>query len=456
MQASPPPPAGSNVPDAPNGPPGPLPPAVFAERRARVLEALGDGVLVLPGAPVRFRSRDTEYPHRPDSELHYVTGVLEPDAVAVLRGGDEPCYALFVRPREPEAELWTGPRLGPEAASERFGADMAHPLEELPARISELLDGVARVFFRLGQHPAVEPQVVEALRRARARGPRAGTGPRVVADPGLVLDELRLRKDAWEVERIRRAAAVTAGGFAALRPGVAPGRGEWELQAALEAAFRTAGGDGPAYESIVASGPNACVLHYVANDRRLEAGELVLVDAGAAYGLYAADVTRTLPVDGRFTPEQRAVHDAVDGARRAAIEVVAPGATVEDVHRAAARRLVEGLVDLGVVAGPADEALAREAHKPFYPHQTSHWLGLDVHDPGDYASGGRSRSLDPGMVLTIEPALYFGPRALEASGGAGSPFAGIGIRIEDDVLVTASGHEVLTAAVSIEGGDAGG
>jgi Xaa-Pro aminopeptidase len=265
-------------------------------------------------------------------------------------------------------------------------------------------------------------------------------------------------KDPDELDRMRRAAAITAMGFEALVGAIRPGAGEWQLQAALEAVFRSAGGDGPAYESIVASGPNACVLHYVSRERRLGAGDLVLVDAGAAYGLYAADITRTYPVGGDFGAEARGVYEIVEGARRAAVASVAPGATVASVHDAAVRVLTEGLIDLGVLAGPLERALEAEAHKPFFPHQTSHWLGLDVHDVGDYALAGESRALEAGMVLTVEPGLYFGAAAQVAADEAdqaaeGSAreavarFAGIGVRIEDDVLVTPDGREVLTEAV---------
>ena len=403
--------------------------------------------MVLPGAPHRLRSRDTEYPHRPDSELYWVTGLTEPDAVVVIRGGDEPVPALFMHPRDPEAELWAGARPDPEETGRTLGAAAVHGLGELHDLLPGILDGADTVYFRLGSHPDVEPAVVAALRRARRRGPRRGTGPRGVVDPGEILDELRLRKDPWEVAQIRRAVAVTLQAFREMADALRPGVPEWELQAVLEGCFRRLGSAGPAYETIVGTGANACTLHYVRNDRVAGPGEMVLVDAGATWGLYAADVTRTWPVDGTWTPDQRELVGVVDAARGAAVERVAPGVTVAEVHDTAVRVLTEGLVGLGVLAGSVDELVEEEAYRPFFPHQTSHWLGLDVHDPGDYARDGRSRVLEPGMVLTIEPGLYLPGVAVAGHPGA-APFRDMGVRLEDDVLVTPDGHENLTAALA--------
>ncbi|HSG47455.1 MAG TPA: aminopeptidase P N-terminal domain-containing protein [Longimicrobiales bacterium] len=427
--------------------PQPIPAERLQERQRQAAERLAGGVMVLPGAPVRYRSRDTEYPHRPDSELYWLTGLTEPGAVAVLRGGADPALEIFVRPRDPEAELWSGARLGPDGAAEVSGADAAHPLPELGARLAALLDGAAAVHFRLGAHPEVEPLVVEGLRRARARGARKGTGPRAVVDPGEILDELRLRKDDWELARIREAARITQAGFRALQARLVPGVPEHALQATLEAVFREEGGEGPAYESIVGSGPNACVLHYVENRRVVQAGDLVLVDAGASFGWYAGDITRTYPAAGAFTPGQRDLYRVVEEARAAAVEQVRPGVTVGSVHDVAVGILTRGLVELGILEGEVEALVEAEAHKPFFPHQTSHWLGLDVHDVGDYARDGDSRILEPGMVLTVEPGLYFGPGAMEAVGERGAAFRGMGIRIEDDILVTGDGRENLTAAL---------
>ena len=422
---------------------------VFRERRARVLEELGSAAMVLPSAADACRRGKDPAPYRADSEFFYLTGFTEPGAVAVLRGfAAERRCALFVRPRDATAELWGGKRLGPEVARRRLGVDVCHPLGELEEQLGVLLKGASHVFFRLGSDPWVDRLVRGALAHARARGARTGAGPRGVVDPGGILDEMRLRKDAGEVEVLRRAAALSMDGHRALARELRPGAGEWELQAAIEAVFRRHGGSPPAYPSIVASGANACVLHYADNQRRARAGELVLVDAAAELGHYCADVTRTYPVDGRFTPEQRAVHDIVNDARAAAIAAAAPDVPVGSVHRAACAVLSDGLASLGVLAKGEGEAEGSGALRRYFPHQTSHWLGLDTHDVGDYAINGGSRRLEEGMVFTVEPGLYF---RRDAEGPA-ARFAGIGVRIEDDVLVTASGVENLTADLPTEAG----
>lgn len=416
--------------------------APFDARRGRVLDALGAGVMVLPAAAVQHSSRDTERPYAPDRELYYLTGLSEPETVAVLVGGDEPELVLFVRERDPEAELWAGPRLGPEAVRERVGPDACHPLSELDAELPGLLARGDRVHYRLGRGGRVERHVLDALRSARATGPRTGSGPRGVVDPGQILDDLRLIKDGRELERIRRACAVTCAGHRAGAAALEVGVGEWVVEAAIEAAFRTSGATGPGFGTIVGSGANACVLHYVDNGDPIEDGSLVLVDAGAEVDLYHGDVTRTYPASGTFTDRQRTVYELVDTARAAAIAATRPGATIAAVHEASTRVLVEGLVHLGVLEGDVDGLIEDEALEPYFPHRTSHWLGLDVHDPGDYARDGSSRVLEPGMVFTVEPGLYF--RSDLDDGGA-ADFAGIGIRIEDDVSVTEDGVEVLTA-----------
>lgn len=412
----------------------------FHRRRERTLAALGEGVLVLPAAPVHYRSRDTEYRYRPDSELYYLTGLTEPGSVAVLRGGERESFILFVRERDAEGELWGGERLGQERARELTGADLVHPTFELEAKLPELLAVPRTIHYRLGAEPRTDLLVRDALARGRARGPRKGTGPRGITDPGEVLDDLRLIKDADEVALIRRAAEITVAGFRAALSAVAPGLGEWELEAVLDGTFRRAGADGAGYDTIVGSGPRACVLHYVANSQRVGAGDLVLVDAGAAVGLYHADITRTFPASGAFTGEQRAVYEVVESARRAAVAAAQPGGTIGAVQDAAVSVMAAGLVELGVLDGDPDDLVAKEGHKPFYPHQTCHWLGLDVHDPGDYARAGQARVLEPGMVFTVEPGLYFQP----GGEGAAARFAGIGIRVEDDLLVTADRCENLT------------
>lgn len=424
-----------------------FPPGLFRDRRERVLDALGDGAMVLPAAPTRFRSRDTEYTYRPDSELFYLTGFTGPGAVAVLRGfADEDRYVLFVRERDEEAERWSGPRVGPQGASDLYGADRTSPLGELEEALPELLGGARGVHYRLGPDRRTQDLVERALALARRKGPRRGTGPRTVVDPGEILDEMRLVKDEEELGRIRRACGITVEAFRAAARAVAPGAGEWEVEAELERAVRRAGAAGPGFPTIVGGGANACVLHYDANGARLAEGEAVLVDAGAEVDLYHADVTRTFPVSGEWSPEQRDLYGVVESARLAGVGALRPGSTTADVHEAALGELVDGMVALGLLSGDREEILEEGKHKRFFPHQTSHWLGLDVHDPGDYARKGEPRELVPGMVLTIEPGLYVPP----GSGGAAAPFAGVGVRIEDDVLVTGQGAEVLSRELPTE------
>lgn len=415
-----------------------------ASRRAAVYAMLGGGVMVLPAAPIQYGSRDTERRYRPDSELYYLTGATEPGTVAVLIGGEEPEFILFVPGRDPDAELWAGPRLGPSGASERFAPDACYALSELPETLPQLLARGDRILFRPGSGGEVERHTFEALAKARARGPRTGTGPRGLVDPGEIIDELRLKKDPYELGLLRTAASLSVDGHRAGAAAIAPGVGEWVVEAEMERTFRAGGGLGPAFGTIVGSGSNGCVLHYVTNDDIIAPGSLVLVDAGAEFGHYHGDITRTYPADGSFSGAQREVYDLVEQARSAAVEAIRPGIAFSEVHLAATRVLVEGLLGLGALGGEVDEIIESGAHKQFYPHQTSHWLGLDVHDPGDYTRRGVSRVLEAGMVFTVEPGLYFRPGGSEERLGE---LGGVGIRIEDDVVVTADGCEVLTSAL---------
>jgi Xaa-Pro aminopeptidase len=425
-------------------------PDIFAARRKRVLADLGGSALVLSSETGSAGGR-----FRPDRDLFYLTGVTEPDAVAVLRpGGGDGDFVLFVRPRSPEEERWSGMRLGPERAREVYGVDTAYGNHTLPENLPKLLTEADDIYFRIGTPSPVQSLVVGALQTARLRGARKGVGPSGIVDPGRLLDSLRLLKNAEELERMRRAAAITVESFTEMLGAARPGVGEWELEGILDGAFRRKGGRGPAYSTIVGSGENACVLHYVDNRSTLRDGDLVLVDAGAEVDLYACDITRTFPAAGSFTTPQRAIYDLVLDAHDRAIKGVRPGATVESIHHAACDTLVEGLLALGLLEGSKLDVIETESYKPFFPHQTSHWLGLDVHDVGDYAASGVSRVLEPGMVLTVEPGLYFPPLAedsgaVERSASGIEDYVGIGIRIEDDVVVTPEGHEVLTAALPV-------
>ncbi|MEX0890820.1 MAG: aminopeptidase P N-terminal domain-containing protein [Gemmatimonadota bacterium] len=416
--------------------------AVCARRRARVLELLGpDAALVLPAGPELVHGRDGEVRYLPDADLFYLTGYEEPEAVLVLcPAWEEAPYTLFVRPRDPERERWTGVRGGAEAALERFGADAAYPLEELGERLASIVAGTERLYAPLRSGRTAVDDAVRAVLEAGERShARRGRGPRALVSPRVLLDELRLVKEPGEIAAIRAAAALTVAAFREAAAAVGPGVGEWVVEAALESGFRSRGARGPAFPSIVAAGGNATVLHYVANDHVMRAGELVLVDAGARLGMYCADVSRTWAV-GRVDGARAELHAVVRAAHNAAVDAVRPGATVQELHALAALTLAEGLVQLGVLAEVPEEAAEADALRRFYPHRTSHWLGLDVHDVGDYVRGDEPRPLAAGMVLTIEPGLYI-PADDEA---APAGLRGVGVRIEDDVLVTPNGRELLT------------
>lgn len=399
-----------------------------------------DAALVLSATPELLIGRDTELPYLVDPELYYLTGYTEPEAVLVLAPGNtEQPFTLFVRPREPARERWTGPRGGVEAATRDFRAAAAFPIEELKQRLPALLRDVTTIYTRM--QPPLEDLLREAMASGRRTRARRGRGPGVLTDPGMLLDDLRRLKDADEIALIRRAAQLSVDGFRDAARQIRPGGSEWAVQAALEAGFRARGADGWAFPSIVAAGANATVLHYIANQEPLRAGELLLIDAGARYRHYCADISRTFPVSGRFTDVQRRVYEVVLAAHDAALAVSRPGSTTTDLHDAAVRVLKDGLRELGLLPDPEDE----ERFKRYYPHKTSHWLGLEVHDVGGYATTDGPVRLAPGMVYTVEPGLYIPSDDTDAP----VDLRGIGIRIEDDVLITAAGADVLTAALPV-------
>jgi Xaa-Pro aminopeptidase len=432
------------MPHYPMGAPaGPPPAELLDARRERLIESIGSGVAVLAAAPELLKSRDTEIAYRPDSNFHYLTGFTEPEAVVVLSPHEpDHRFTLFLRERDPEREAWSGTRLGVEGA-EQIGATAAYPISELAERLPDLLREADAVHYPFGD--AVLDRVVPvAMKRARAGRARTGKGPVSLTDLEVVLERMRLVKDSDEIARMRVAADIAVRGHRALMAAARPGVGEWELQSVLESEFRRQGGSGPAFPSIVASGAGATILHYVTNDRRAEDGDLVLVDAGAEWGMYCSDITRTFPVSGKFSPAQRELYEIVLAAQRAAIAAAVPGARFSAVHEAAVGELVAGMLRVGLLeGGSAESVIESDAYRRFYLHQTSHWLGLDVHDIGLYRSCGESVVLEPGMVLTVEPGLYVPTSAEDAP----ERFRGIGIRIEDDVLVTEGGNEVLTAAL---------
>jgi len=413
------------------------------EHRRRFLERLAaeNAAAIVPTGALKLRNHDSEHRFRPRSDFYYLTGFREPDAVLVL----VPCHGearsvLFLNPRDRDAEIWNGRRLGVERAPAALGIDRAYPVSELWTRLGELLPGHTSVVHAFGEDPAFDQRLLAALAplQARSRAPRPF--PRRWVEPALWLHELRLRKDAGELERMRAAARVSAEAHRAVMRAARPGVNEGELDALLDYTFRRRGGTGAAYGNIVAGGASACILHYRENDQPLEAGSLCLVDAGCEWDYYASDVTRTLPVGGRFSAEQRALYELVLRAEETAIALVRPGATHDAVHQAAVEVLVEGLRKLGLLQGTRESVLADESYKRFYMHRTGHWLGLDVHDCGLYSLDGSPRPFEPGMVTTVEPGLYVAPDEESVE----PRWRGIGIRIEDDVLVTATGHEVLT------------
>ena len=417
---------------------------MYAERRRRFLEAMGpDAVAILLGAKLVRRSNDTEFPFRQDSDFWYLTGFTHPHAAAVLRSDGGPPFSLYVEPRDPAAETWTGFRPGVEGALRDFGADEAHPREELSKQLPELLRKARRIYHVLGREAEMDAKLVGSLEEMRLRS-RAGFVPASeIADPRAILHEMRLRKAPEEIELLRRAVAISAEAHREAARIARGGAMEFELEAVIDYTFRRRGGRGPAYTTIVGGGRNATILHYIANDQKLEDGSLVLIDAGCEYQGYAADVTRTYPVGGRYTGAAREVYEAVLAAQLEALAAVRPGTTLPEIHGVALRALVRGMLELGLLRGDPAELIAAEAYRPYFMHSTSHWLGLDVHDAGAYRSGGEPRRLEPGMVFTVEPGLYVAAEDESAP----ARLRGIGVRIEDDVLVTESGGEVLTDAI---------
>ncbi|MCB9561320.1 MAG: Xaa-Pro aminopeptidase [Kofleriaceae bacterium] len=420
-----------------------LDPSVFAARREAYLRALGPGgVAVVASLPERVRNGDSHYRFRQHSDLHYLTGFTEPEAVLVLRGNaDAERVVMFVRPRDPEMEVWDGRRAGIEGARDRYGADAAYPIAELSTRLWDLIANHEELHYSLGLDDAMDKVITAALARLRRTEKRGRRPPRAVVDPRVALHEQRLIKSPEELAVLRKAAAITVDAHLAAMAAGRPGTFEYELEAVIDYTFRHRGGAGPGYGTIVGAGENATVLHYVDNACAIAEGDLVLVDAGCEYGHYTADVTRTFPASGRFTGPQRAIYEAVLDAQRGAIELAAPGATLDRLHEHCIRRLTQAMVDLGLLAGSVDDRIADASYKRFYMHGTSHWLGMDVHDVGAYTRSGAARPLEAGMVITIEPGLYVAVDAADVP----AEYRGIGVRIEDDVVITADGHEVLTA-----------
>lgn len=419
----------------------------YRYRRQELMSLMGpDSVAVLAAAPERVRNRDVLYPYRQDSDFHYLTGFPEPEAVlALVPGRAKGEFVLFNRERDPEREVWDGPRAGQDGACTAYGADDAFPVDDIDEILPGLLEGRHKVYCSLGQNPEMDQMLFGWVNQVRARSRQGARAPDEFVSLEHLLHEMRLIKRPAEIRQMREAARVAVEAHRRAMQVCRPGLFEYEVEAEFHAVFRRHGGE-HAYPPIVGGGRNGCILHYIDNSAPLNDGELLLIDAGCELGCYASDITRTFPVNGRFSGEQRAVYEIVLAAQRAAIDAVCVGAHWNRPHEAALQVLVQGLVDLGLLQGPVDELIEAEAYRPFFMHRTGHWLGMDVHDVGDYKVDGRWRELEPGMVLTVEPGLYIA----ESIPDVDPRWHNIGIRIEDDVAVTREGPDILSEGVPKE------
>lgn len=428
--------------------------AEYQQRRQEFMAKIGNGTAIFRSAPMAVMHNDVEYTYRQDSDFFYLTGFNEPQTVAVLAPHHpEHRFILFVQPKDREKEVWTGYVCGVDGAKEIYGADAAYSIGELEEKLPQYLEKADRIYYHFGRDRTFNDIILKNYQSLLRTYPKRGTGPVGISDTGTILSTMRLVKSEAELELMRQAAAIAAEAHNRAREFTSPGSYEYEIQAEIEHIFRLRGAMGPAYPSIVASGVNACVLHYIENQRQMQDQELLLIDAGCAYGYYNSDITRTFPVGGKFTPEQKTLYEIVLEAQKQAIAQVKPGNTFNAVHNTAVRVITQGLVEVGILKGEVDKLIEEEKYKPYYMHRTSHWLGLDVHDVGVYQYGeDKPQILQPGQVLTVEPGIYIVPdtKLPEDQPETHSRWVGIGIRIEDDVLVTPTGHEVLTAGVPKE------
>ncbi|MDE2599730.1 MAG: aminopeptidase P N-terminal domain-containing protein [Rhodocyclaceae bacterium] len=411
----------------------------FRQRRLETIKRMGAGIAIVPTAPEQTRNRDAHFPYRADSYALYLSGFTEPEAVVVLIAGDKPQSLLFCRDKNEEREIWDGYRYGPAAAADAFGFDAAYSIGELDAKLIELMANQPALYYAIGHDAGWDARITQALNGVRAQARAGKRAPEAIRDIRALLDAQRLFKDDFEIALMRRAGEISGEAHKRAMRATKPGRYEYEIEAELLHEFRRQGCQAPAYTSIVAGGKNACVLHYVENDQRLNDGDLLLIDAGGELDGYASDITRTFPVNGKFSGAQRDVYQLVLDAQAAAIAATVPGNTFHDPHDAAVKVLAQGMLDLKLLTGTLDEVLEQEGYKRFYMHRTGHWLGLDVHDAGEYKDGEDWKKLQPGMVLTVEPGCYIRP-----ADDVPAAFHNIGIRIEDDALVTADGCDIIT------------
>src|SRR5258705_2703740 len=400
-------------------------------------------VAIIPSAREATRSNDTQYRFRQDSDFYYLTGFEEPDSIAVIAPGRERKYTLFVRPRDPEQEIWVGRRAGVEGAKKEFGADESFPVAEFETKLQAILDGADKLYFRLGAYPDLDNTVIRQIAQMRALNRKPIHPPRTIIDPATIVHEMRVLQSSEEIELMQRAADIAAEAHVEAMKAVRPGMQEYQVEALIEQIFRQKGASAPAYTSIVGAGANATVLHYINNDGELHDGELLLVDAGAEYKGYASDITRTFPINGRFTKPQREIYDLVLKAQMSCVEMVRPGVTHDQLKQHSIEVLTEGMVELGLLKGKTEELIKEKKYEQFYMHGLGHMLGIDVHDVGRYYYGRESRALEAGVVMTVEPGIYISPETKDIP----SQYLGIGVRIEDDVLATSNGPRVLTNKV---------
>ena len=417
--------------------------AACAARRSTLLAAMGEGIALIPTSREAARNRDSLYPFRHDSYFYYLTGFAEPEAVLVLIAGKTPKSILFCREKNPEREIWDGYRYGPDGACATFGFDEARPITELAGALPQLLADQAGVYTFVGADPGWDKTITDALNGVRALVRTGVSAPSVVYDARALLDAQRLIKDAQEIALMRRAGEISSLAHVRAMERTRPGQYEYQVEAELLHEFVRSGAREQAYSAIVASGANACVLHYRENNRKMADGDLLLIDAGAEYDGYASDITRTFPVNGKYSPEQRDLYDVVLAAQLAAIEKARPGVPWQRVHDEAVHVATQGMIDLGILKLSFEQELEQEGYKHFYVHNTGHWLGLDVHDVGEYQIDGESRELEPGMVMTVEPGIYIPPNDTSVR----KCFRGVGIRIEDDIAITKNEPLVLTGGL---------
>jgi Xaa-Pro aminopeptidase len=400
-------------------------------------------VAIIPGAHDTRRSNDTHYRFRQDSDFFYLTGFEEPDALAVIKPEADKTYTLFVRPRDPEREIWDGRRAGVDGAVSDFGADEAFPIAEFGSKLADFLDGAEVLYYRLGVDQELDNTIVKEIARMRAINRKPVHPPQTIVDPATIVHEMRVLKTVDEIEIMQRAADIAAEAHCEAMKAAKPGLQEYQLEALIEQVFRRHGAAGPAYTSIVGAGPNATVLHYINNDGELRDGDLLLIDAGAEYKGYASDITRTFPINGRYSEAQREIYDLVLKAQMACVEMVRPGTTHDQLKQRSIEILTEGMVELGLLNGKPEELIKEKKYEQFYMHGLGHMLGIDVHDVGRYYYGQESRALEPGVVMTVEPGIYISPDTKDIP----EKYLGIGVRIEDDVLCTNNGPRVLTTKV---------